>query len=703
MKANPPTRLPGRGPAWVAGCGLLLLLAVSYHNSLRGPFVLDDGPAIVHNPSIRQLWPLSGVIFPHLEDGGVTVSGRPLVNLSLAVNHALGGEAVIGYHLFNLAVHGLAGLVLFGIVRRTLVGRPGGEGGNPTGGVARAPGGSKLLPEHAWGVAFFVAAIWLVHPLQTAAVTYIVQRAEAMMGLCYLLALYGFIRAVEKLETGNRKPETGGRRNWLLLSVGACLAGMACKEVMVTAPLMILLYDRTFVAGGFRAAWQRRWRYYLGLGGTWLVLAALVAGTAGRGGTAGFGIEVSPWEYALTQCQAIVHYLRLVVWPHPLVFDYGIATVESLGAVWGQALFLVGLLGVTIFALWRRPVLGFIGAWFFALLAPSSSIVPVVTQTMAEHRMYLALVAPVLVVAGGLVAALGRRAWPVLGLLAGLAGGVTYARNADYATAEGLWADTVAKRPANARAHHNLGLAEQARGRLDEAERHLRAAIALAPGSPEPLYNLALVLTRQERRDEAIATYREALRVGPDHAATHNNLANLLRAAGQAEEAGRLYAEAVRLQPGFAGARNSYGNWLIDANRPAEALVQLEEAIRLQPEAAEMQFNAGNACAALGRIEAAADHYRAAIRLEPGHAEARNNLGNVLLEADRPGEAMEQFAEAVRLQPAYFEPRRTLALLLLMHLNRPAEARPHLEVLAGLRPGDREIAEALARARAARP
>ena len=96
----------------------------------------------------------------------------------------------------------------------------------------------------------------------------------------------------------------------------------------------------------------------------------------------------------------------------------------------------------------------------------------------------------------------------------------------------------------------------------------------------------------------------------------------------------------------------------------------------------------------------AAEYYRAAIRLEPGHAEARNNLGNVLLESDRLAEALAEFTEAVRLQPEYFEPRRTLALLLLLHLNRPAEARPHLEVLARLRPEDREIAQALALARA---
>lgn len=676
--------------------GLLLVVLVVYQNSFGVPFVLDDGPAIVSNPSLRRLWPLTGVLVPKLEDGGITVSGRPLVNLSLALNYAVGGEAVAGYHAVNLLIHACVGLLLLGVARRTLL-QP----------VMAARFGPVALP-----LAWAVAALWLLHPLQTAAVTYIVQRAETLMGLCYLLTLYAFIRAAELQPVGLDRmiPATGSARRdqrsrltmnlWTFLSVVACLAGMACKEVMVTAPVMVLLYDRTFVAGDFREAWRRRWKYYLALAGTWLLLAWLVVGTGGRGGTAGFGIEVSPWIYALTQCQAVVHYLRLTVWPHPLVFDYGIATVDGIAAVWWQALLLVALLAGVAVAMVRRPVLGFVGAWFFVLLAPSSSVVPVVTQTMAEHRMYLALAAPVVLLVAGLHGWLGRRAWAVCGLLALLGGAATWARNGDYATAYSLWSDTVAKRPASARAHHNLGLAEQDRGRLDEAARHLRDAIALAPGSPEPIYNLALVLTRQGRTAEAIAAYQEALRLEPDHAASHNNLANLLVSAGRSEEAGRHYAEAVRAQPDFAGARNSYGNWLIDRQRPAEALAQLEEAIRLQPEEAEMHFNAGNACAALGRMAVAADHYRAALRLQPEHAEAHNNLGNTLLELDRLTEAMGEFEAALRFQPEYFEPRRTLALLLLLHLNRPTEARPHLEILARLRPGDAEIGQALTRARA---
>lgn len=732
----------------IAAVVLALAAAAAWSNALSVPFLLDDGPAIVLNPSIKRLARIGEVLWPSIE-GGVTTAGRPLVNLSLAVNHAIGGTGVAGYHVFNLAVHIAAGLVLFGLVRRTvalkaieglpLAGARSHEGGDLGTGVPLASarshtagGGGSRFPqrdeiretgpsprgrsepqgqgsgdgrsprarseprpgipsrtaggpgEAAWAAG--IAALWMLHPLQTAAVTYIVQRAEAMAGLFVLLTLYSFARAAN-----------GGGSRWLGISVAAAFAGVATKETAVVAPLLVWLYDRTFVAGSFGAAWRARRGYYLGLASSWLLLACLVAATGGRGGTAGFGTAVGPGEYFLTQCAAVVHYLRLVVWPSPLVFDYGTATV-GIGGAWWQLLLLLCLVGATIVGVKRRSLWGFVGAWFLLALAPSSSVVPVASQTMAEHRMYLALAAPVAAVAVGLRAWLGAKAAWVLAGLAVVAGAATFARNADFASAISIWTDTVAKRPGNARAHHNLALAELARGRPAEAERHLQAALRLAPQSPESLYNLGVVLTRLGRMEEAVARYRESLALDPAQAAAHNNLGNLLFAAGRTGEAGRHYAEALRLQPEFAGARNSYGNWLLAANRPAEALAEFEAAVALEPESAEYRFNAGNACAALGRFDEAAARFRAAARLDPAHAEARNNLGNVLLEMGRLPEALAEFEAALKLQPDYFEPRRTLALLYLLHLNRATEARAHLEILARARPGDREIAEALRRA-----
>ncbi len=669
MPSDPAKAIASSSPGWLVPVGLAFAALLAYFNSVHVPFVFDDGPAIVHNSSLRG--GLDGVLRPQL-DGGVTVSGRPLMSLTLAFNRAVSGEAVWSYHGVNLGIHILAGLTLFGILRRTL---------------RLAPLRNRFGPV-AQSLAVGIAALWMFHPLQTSAVTYIVQRAESLMGLLYLLTLYTFIRSTRSARPGP----------WLGLSVASCLAGMATKEVMASAPLMVWLYDRTFVAGSFsRALRQRRW-YYAGLAATWLPLCWLVLQTSGRGGTAGFATAVTPWEYLLTQCGAIVHYLRLAVWPHPLVFDYGTAVAGGLGEVWWQGLLLLALLAGTFWALKRRPVPGFVGAWFFAILAPSSSFVPVASQTMAEHRMYLPLAAPLVLLGAGLHAWLGRGAAAVCLGLAAVGGIVTVVRNADYATDHRLWADTVVKRPFSARAHHNLGLAEFNRGNLEKAAGHLRDALALAPKSPETHFNLGLVLGRLNRPTEAITSYERALELEPGLVAAHNNLANALAAAGRVTEAGRHHAEAVRLQPGFTGARNSYANWLLNAGRPAEALAQCEEALTLDPGLGEAHLHAGNACAMLGRTTEALRHFREAVRLQPDYAAAHNNLANALLEVERADEAIAQYREAVRLDADYLEPRRNLALL-LMHLGRQAEARPHLEVLARLRPDDAQVVDALARAR----
>src|SRR5208283_3618464 len=198
--------------------------------------------------------------------------------------------------------------------------------------------------------------LWILHPLQTESVTYIIQRAESLMGLFYLLTLYCFIRGVQADDrTKNR---------WFGFSIAACLFGMAVKEVMVTAPLVVLLYDRTFLAGSFREALRRRRQQYAGFGATWILLLFLVFSTGGRGGTAGFGSQVSPASYALTQFPAIVHYLRLCFWPHPLVFSYGSTLAPGLERVIPSALLVAVLLAASVWALIERPPLGFLGISF---------------------------------------------------------------------------------------------------------------------------------------------------------------------------------------------------------------------------------------------------------------------------------------------------------------------------------------------------
>ncbi len=621
MTVNPPPAPTPSAPkperravGWAAAAIVLAGLA-AYHGGFGGPFLFDDVGSIVENPTIRHLGPAA--LWPPA--GGLTVSGRPLLNLSLALNYALSGLGVGSYHALNLVIHLLAGLTLLGIVRRALRPRP-----------------------EAAALGFAVALLWTLHPLQTEAVLYVVQRAESLMGLCYFLTLYGFIRATEA--------DASAPVRWFAASWLACLAGMATKEVMVSAPLLVLLYDRAFVAGSFRAAWRRRRGFYLALAATWVLLAGLVASTGGnRGGTSGFGIGVAWGAYWLTQFRAIARYLALAFWPHPLVFDYEPFWIARPAEVIPGAALVLGGAALTLWALRRRPRLGFLGAWFFAILAPTS-LLPGGIQMIAEHRMYLPLAAVLAGAAVALWSAVGGRAALALCLAAAAVAGVATARRAEvYRTALSLWGDTAARRPANAFAQNNLGRALFAAGRVDEAAARYAAALAADPTDAVAHYNLANILSDQGRLPAAIGEFRRALALNPGLFEAHNNLGLALARANRIPEAIAEYEATLRLQPDSFEAQTNLADLLGQAGQAAASLLHYREALRLRPGSAGAHENLGFALAQADQVPAAIAEFQAAVRLAPDDPELRSNLGVALQHVGRAAEAQAEFAAAARL------------------------------------------------------
>jgi tetratricopeptide (TPR) repeat protein len=647
----------------LAGEAILAAGAIAvYSRTFPIPLFFDDRAAIIDNSTIRH-WGTAW--WPPIN---TTASGRPILNLSLAINYAVSGTAGWSYHALNLAIHVLAGLTLFGIVRRTL--------------ARRAEAAASPL-------AFFAALLWTLHPLQTEAVTYVIQRAESLMGLFYLLTLYCFIRGAEA---------NGRQRLWFPLSVVACLLGMATKEVTVSAPLIVLLYDRTFVAGSFREAWRRRGGMHVALAATWLPLAGLVA-SAGwdRNGTSGFDVGITPWAYWLTQFEAVIRYLWLSVWPHPLVFEYGTFWVNRATEVALYAVMVVVLALAVLVALWRRPVLGFLGAWFFVILAPTS-VIPGRIQMIVEHRMYLPLAAVIALAVGGAVTRYGRRSLVVFLALAVGAGWLTVERNDVYRSAEGLWRDTVAKRPANERAYNCLGVALFKDGQIQEAIKSYETALHLRSAYPEAHSNLGYALTKAGRFREAIAECRTALRLKPDYAKAYNNLGNALLEAGQVAEAIQSYETALRITPNDAKMHYNLGNALLQAGRIPEAIQQYEAALRSKPVDAEAQFNLGNALLQAGRVPESIAHYQAALRINPDYAEAHSNLGSALLQMERTPEAIAEFQVTLRIKPDYAEGYNNLGAA-LYQAGRINEAIQQFETALRIKPGYLDARQNLERLR----
>jgi Tfp pilus assembly protein PilF len=540
-------------------------IAAAYFNSLRGAFVWDDIPTIVESTSFEHL--ASVLDRPPAVN---TTSGRPLVSLSLALNYALGGRNPVGYHLFNVLVHMAAALALYGFVRR----------------LALLPRWAGRFAPDATALALGVAAVWALHPLQTEAVAYVIQRAESLMGLCYFLTLWLFLRSDESSRPGL----------WRLLAVVSCASGMMAKEVMASAPLVVLLFDRTFLAGSFRRAWAgKRW-FYTGLFGTWLILLGLVVELGGNraGSTGGFSRHAAWVPYWLTQMPAIATYLKLAFFPHPLIFQYGTFWLPNVPAALPAALVVVPLLGLTGVALVRWPAIGFFGFWFWAILAVTS-VVPGTVDMIVEHRMYVALAPVWILAAGGLYWWRPRPALVLLGTVAALFAILTVIRNRDYRSPLILWTDNVAKRPENAFGRFNL-TAEllQVPGRAADARAQLEIVVKQRPDLWMAHYNLARLLEQQpSQEDQAIAEWKETVRCAPSNAEAHHRLAALLYQHGRLDEACAQLQAVVQSDPSNRQAWLAWVQLLAKRSRPDEALNACEALVRTHPDFAEGQDELG--------------------------------------------------------------------------------------------------------------
>jgi tetratricopeptide (TPR) repeat protein len=600
---------------------------LAWRGALAVPFLFDDLRAIVNNPTIRSLARIGEVLAPPADGSGV--SGRPIVNLTLAIDYAFGGLDPRGYHATNLLLHAMSALLLFGVVRRTL---------------RRTRFRAAAAP-----LALATALLWGVHPLQTESVACVIQRTELLGGFFLLLTFYGFVRALDAPH----------RRRWPALSVAASALGMASKEIMVVAPVLVFLFDRAFAAGSFRAAWSLRRGYYLALAATWLVLIALLIGMGGtRGSAAGLGLGVPWWAYALKQCEAIPAYLGLAAWPHPLVLDYGTEVVTDVRRVLAPGLLLLALVSATFVALRRWPRVGFAAFSFFAILAPSSSVVPLVTQTMAEHRMYLPLAAVLALAVLAAHRVIGARAtlWVSAALGLGLAV-VTAARNRVMQDEVAIWADTIAKRPANARAHGSHALALLNRGRAAEAVPGFQRALALDPKSAATELNLGTAFFELRDFATASAHFRRALALDPTLAAAHSNLGAALLELGDAAGALAAHEAALALEPRNAGAHRNAGRALFALNRPADAARHYAEVVAQEPRAAEAHYNLGLALARSGELPRAQPHFATALRLRPDPA-AYLAYARFLAEAGQTAEARAAIETALTLRPDFPEARR---------------------------------------------
>jgi protein O-mannosyl-transferase len=648
-------------PRWLAWAVAALAIAaiVAYAPALRAPLLYDDPLVFEKNPSLQRLWPLSVPLQP---PPNTPVSGRPVVNYSLALNSAVsewfgvGQEtnaaapySTFGFHIGNVLLHLVCGALILGILRRTL----------------RSQRYDAWWAAHAEAGAIAVTALWLLHPIQTEAVDYLAQRTELLVSVCYAGTLYASIRAWDAASDQ-------GRRAWFAAALFVCLLGMGSKEVMISAPIAVILYDRAFryTTWGQITRGGRSW-FYLALLATIGVLIALLAGTP-RANTVGFHLGITWYQYLYSQAWALAHYLRLVAWPNRLTLDYGNRPITGPGGIPG--LILLGAFGIATLVAWSRANrwgwFGFLGAWFFLLLGPSSSVVPIVTEIAAERRIYLALVSVLVIVVVG-VEALRRRLvrrygadvrspWLIPGAFVVVCAALavtTFQRSQLYADPVALWLDLVQRPSRNPRVYDNLAVSMLRRD-----------------------------LTRE---GDAVGLWRRAVGVDSTYAAGWYKLGVIALSHQQLDDADRDFARALANDPNHPGALDKMGDVLVARGQTTQGIADLERSA-IEAQTDTTMIDLGNAYLKADSIEAAVRSFRSALKLDPSRTDVVVFLGALLSEHGHPDEAVPYLEQAVARQPSSGIDRALLSVA-YAELARTADAAAAANAAVGLGGNDERV------------
>lgn len=631
---------------------IVVLGFLVYSNTFHVPFVLDDGPQIAANAVIRNL----GNFFS--SPTGYQYNPRRVIGyLTFAVNYSLGGLDTSGYHIFNLIVHVANGLLLYALVLLTF----------------RTPRlKDSVLAPSSGTIALVCAVLFEVHPLQTEAVTYIVQRVTSLAAMFYLgsLVLYVKMRFLQESSHSSRARVL----SFYALSLVAIVLAMKTKEITFTLPFVILLYEFFFFGPGNTG---KRLLFLAPVLLTAVIVPVSLLNLHRPLGdilsevdqaTLIAAPKLSRWDYLLTQFSVVATYVRLLFLPFNQNLDYDYPVYHSFfnPAVF-MPFFFLSLLFVTAIVLFWKSLRGSDGSlrlisfgilWFFITLSVESSLIPI-DDVIAEHRMYvpsigalIAITAAAGIFVKGVTSKSARKMITALVCLLVIAFSiVTIGRNAVWGDKVSLWADAVKKSPRKARPHNNLGSALIDDNRIKEGIACFREAVRLRPDYFIAYNNLGIAFEKEGLTAKAIEEYRRAVALDPSFPNAHNNLAVLYGKMGLLDKAIEHLRIVVRLQPEYAEAHNNLGISYEKKGLPDDAIAEYRTAVKLNPLFADALNNLGSAYGKKGLLDDAIAEYRKAVSANPSYAEAHNNLGVAYATKGLMNLALEQFNTAVRLDP----------------------------------------------------
>jgi protein O-mannosyl-transferase len=557
-----------------------LLTIVAYIPAMRGPFVFDDVNVIVNDPAITAFPPVLDWFNP---------ASRPLVGLTFSLNYKLGGADPIGYHLANLFLHLGCGWLVADLARLILA-RLSREGVD----------GKQFVP--VWdtfgisGCALLFTTFWLLHPLSSSAVAYIVQRSE-ILAAC---AIVGFQIAI-------LRDSAAAHRWWQWVALLTFVAGMYCKVNTISALPIALLLDRLLLSDSWWDVFRRRGALYLvpvllGLAAFLVMLPALRRGEAG----VGFAAEEIPTVpiYLATQARVLWHYLSLCVWPSELCIDYRWPPVASLAEAVPWIILSLGLLGSGLLLYWRGRLLGWLVLSVFLLLAPTSTFIPV-TDIALDHRMYLATAAVIAIAMSLVHFVICRFRWTpspwVWGPMAVVILVAMFVRTSmranDWGSGFDLWRSAVLVVPHNPRALQNLTHSADEEGRrgellafLETLRTNLTAQGQVAPAVASRLAEEIMKSGQPADVEPLLVEAISGLRAtGPiderqELAAAHVNLGLLRLQQGQVHSAAEDFAMATVIDSKQAFAHAILGDIALQQHEYGKAVIHFEKALSIRPD-----------------------------------------------------------------------------------------------------------------------
>lgn len=618
-------QMVGRRRADLWDCAFLLLAGVLlYSHTLHVPWYLDDFAAIVEEPLVHDLeavWRSIG-------------ARRWVATLSFALNYHWGGLEVAGYHLVNVSIHLAASCLVFLLLKR-------------------------VLPDRR-AMVLLGALLFLAHPLQTQAVTYMVQRTTSLCGLFSLLSLYLFVRAREELAAGAafRAPAH------LVFYLGAILAGVLAlftKEVALVLPVTLVLFTRFFLTEG-----DRRWHGLL-LYVTPFLLApvllalATVALPLARGETllglaqteALLGtVDISPLHYLFTQFSVLWIYVRLLFLPLGQALDYNYPVATSLFTLKNLA-GLAGMvaLGCLAYRLrQRKPLIACGIAWFFLNLAVESSIIPL--DPLFEHRLYLPVLGFVMVVLGLVESLPNRLATTTLCLVLIPMAFLTWKRNLLWQNPVAFYEQNLKQSPGSGIVKVNLAVAYLQMGRIDEAEELLKDAMHRSPNYYSIYPNLASIYVEKKLDEEALQVVESGLTRFPDSPHLLNILAGIYLNNNQADRAIQILRRIAEIDPNYALAFANTGRIYSEHGQWIEAEKYFLKAIEKNSTEATFHHDLGVVLHEQGRIRESREAFLRASQLAPEDSEALFNAAVASLELNDLAAASEMAVRLKELDPA---------------------------------------------------